>query len=72
MAKQLSRRAGRVTPAVVLKVISTYLDDLLALASGICFVASAYELAGAGWAKATAGVCLLFFSIMVARAKEDG
>lgn len=72
MAKQLSRRAGRVTLAGIGKAILKYLDDLLALASGICFVASAYELAGAGWAKATAGVCLLFFSIMVARAKKDG
>lgn len=72
MAKQVNRRAGRLTPRGILSAVAQYLDDLLALAAGGCFVASAYELAGTGWAKATAGVCLLVYAVVVARAKRGG
>ncbi len=71
MAKQVDRRTGRVTPAGVLRVAVRYLDDLLALASGGCFVAAAYELAGTGWAKAVAGCCLMVYAIVVARARRE-
>lgn len=72
MAKRINRREGHVTPMGILQAVAKYFDDILALASGVCFVASAYELAGTGWAKAVAGVCLIVYAIVVARAKRGG
>lgn len=72
MAKRVARRTQRVTVRGVLKAVAMYLDDLLMLAAGGCFVAATYELAGAGWAKAVAGACLLGYAMVVARAKREG
>lgn len=72
MAKQVDRRTHCVTLRGALKAVAVYLDDLLALVAGGCFVAAAYELAGAGWAKAVAGVCFLGYAIVVAKARKEG
>lgn len=54
------------------KVLAMYLDDLLMVASGVCFVSAAFGLFGAEVAKAVAGVCLLAYAVVVARAKRGG
>lgn len=56
----------------LLALLGLYLDDLLMVAAGGCFVASAEITFGLGAALATAGACLLACSIVVARSKEGG
>jgi hypothetical protein len=50
----------------------TYIDDLLTLGSGICFVAAAAEQFGRPAAMATAGACLAVYAVVIARAKRGG
>lgn len=52
-----------------LSLLGLYLDDLLMVSSGICFTASAALAFGLAAALAVAGVCLLVYSIAVARSK---
>ncbi len=50
-------------------VLVTYLDDLLTLGAGGCFVAGAWEAWGRPAGLAVAGACLLGYALVVARAK---
>ena len=52
--------------------LGTYLDDLLLLAGGICFVLATLELLGRPWALVTAGVCLTVYAVVVARSRRGG
>lgn len=68
------RRTDRVKEfwCWLLPLLGLYLDDLLMVAAGICFTASAAITFGCGAALATAGLCLLGCSIVVARARGGG
>lgn len=69
------KRASPVTMAVIRTVgrwLGAYLDDLLLLASGGCFVSAANGLLGGEWAKVMAGVVLLLYAVIVARARRGG
>lgn len=52
----------------VLSFLGLYLDDLLMVSGGVCFVAAAVLRWGAAAGLATAGGCLVLFSILAARA----
>jgi hypothetical protein len=58
--------------APFLEWLITYIDDLLMLGSGICFVAAAAEQFGRPAAMATAGACLAVYAVVIARAKRGG
>lgn len=49
------------------RLLGLYLDDLLMAAGGTCLVAAAALRWGAAAGLAAAGVCLIVFSILVAR-----
>ena len=63
----LKEKLGRAVRALGL-----YLDDLLLLAGGGCFVRAALDLGGRPAALATAGVCLTAYSVVVARSRGGG
>lgn len=54
------------------RVLGLYLDDLLLLAGGVCFVRAALDLGGRPAALATAGVCLTAYAVVVARSRGGG
>ena len=54
------------------KVLGLYLDDLLLLAGGGCFVRAALDLGGRPAALVTAGVCLTAYAVVVARSRGGG
>ncbi|OUN05507.1 hypothetical protein B5G43_12540 [Flavonifractor sp. An92] len=58
------RRVGRA--------LALYLDDLLLLAGGVCFVRAALDLGGRPAALAVAGVCLTAYAVLVARSRGGG
>lgn len=60
------KRAERRRKA--LSFLSLYLDDLLLVSGGVCFVAAAALRWGAAAGLATAGGCLVLFSVLAARA----
>lgn len=64
--KDPERRAERRRKALAL--LGLYLDDLLMVSGGACFVAAAALRWGAAAGLATAGGCLVLFSILAARA----
>lgn len=68
------RRKGRVKEFLrrLLPLLGLYLDDLLFVAGGICLTASAGLAFGPSAALAVAGVCLLAYGIVVARARNGG
>lgn len=55
-----------------LPLLGLYLDDLLMVAAGVCFTASAAIAFGPAAALAVAGACLLAYSIAVARSRRGG
>lgn len=55
-----------------LPLLGLYLDDLLMVAAGICFTVSAGLAFGRSAALAVAGVCLLAYSVVIARARGGG
>lgn len=55
-----------------LSLLALYLDDLLFVAAGVCFTAAAGLAFGRSAALAVAGVCLLAYGIVVARARNGG
>ena len=63
----LKEKLGRAVRALGL-----YLDDLLLLAGGGCFVRAALDLGGRPAALATAGVCLTAYAGVVARSRGGG
>lgn len=54
------------------ELAAIYFDDLLMLGAGVCFVTAAAQFGGRPWAVLTAGVCLLGYAIVVARAGKRG
>lgn len=78
MKKRLGAFWSRAAPIVkqffrvFVHSLGAYLEDLLALVAGGCFVSAAYELLGGSWSKAVAGGYLLACAIVVARAKGGG
>lgn len=54
------------------EALGLYLDDLLLLAGGGCFVRAALDLGGRPAALATAGVCLTAYAVVVARSRGGG
>lgn len=58
------RRVGRA--------LALYLDDLLLLAGGVCFVRAALDVGGRPAALAVAGVCLTAYAVLVARSRGGG
>ena len=63
----MKEKLGRAVRAVGL-----YLDDLLLLAGGGCFVRAALDLGGRPAALVTAGVCLTAYAVVVARSRGGG
>ena len=53
-------------------VLALYLDDLLLLAGGGCFVRAAWEAWGQPAALAVAGVCLAAYAVVIARSRGGG
>ena len=58
----------RVIRAVI-GYLGLYLDDLLLIAGGGCFVQAAFDLGGRPAALVTAGVCLTVYAVLVARSR---
>ncbi|OUN09107.1 hypothetical protein [Flavonifractor sp. An9] len=56
----------------VIGYLGLYLDDLLLIAGGGCFVQAAFDLGGRPAALATAGVCLTVYAVVVARSRGGG
>ena len=56
----------------VIGYLGLYLDDLLLIAGGGCFVQAAFDLGGRPAALATAGVCLTVYAAVVARSRGGG
>lgn len=54
------------------RALALYLDDLLLLAGGGCFVRAAFDLGGRPAALATAGVCLIVYAVVVAKSRGGG
>ena len=54
------------------RTLGLYLDDLLLLAGGVCFVQAAIDLGGRPAALVTAGVCLTVYAVVVARSRGGG
>ena len=61
---------ARAAPA--LQWLATYIDDLLMLGAGVCFVAAAAEQFGRPAALAAAGCCMAIYAVVIARAKRGG
>ncbi len=51
------------------EALALYLDDLLLLAGGGCFVRAAWETWGRPAALAVAGVCLVAYALIIARSR---
>ena len=49
--------------------LALYLDDLLLLSGGGCFVRAAWETWGRPAALAVAGVCLVAYALVIARSR---
>ena len=56
----------------LLQVLVLYLDDLLLIGGGCCFVWAAWEGLGKPAALAVAGVCLCVLSLVIARSRRGG
>ena len=54
------------------RALALYLDDLLLLAGGGCFVRAAFELGGRPAALVTSGVCLTVYAVVVAKSRGGG
>ena len=52
------------------RAISLYIDDLLLLGGGVCFVRAAYLWNGDATAYAAAGVCLTAYAMVIARSRR--
>lgn len=74
MKETLAWLRGRTVRAIraAVRTLGLYLDDLLFLAGGVCFVQAAFELDGRPAALITAGVCLTVYAVVVARSRGGG
>lgn len=73
--KHIGSRAAPVALRIVRRVfgaIGLYLDDLLMLAGGICFVRAAGQRWGETGALAVAGICLVAYALVIARSRQGG
>ena len=61
---------ARAEPA--LRWLATYIDDLLLICGGVCFVLAARLQFGVAAALAAAGCCLTAYAVVIARAKRGG
>ena len=61
----MRERIGRGLRRVV-RGLALYLDDMLLLAGGVCFVKAALDLGGRPAGLAVAGACLTAYAIVVA------
>ena len=52
--------------------LALYLEDLLLLGGGCCFVRAAWEGLGQPAGLAVAGLCLCIFALLISRAKRGG
>lgn len=67
--KRAKRKLRRLERRVaILKTLGTYLDDLLLLGGGGCFIAGAALKWGAAEALGVAGMSLVAYAVIVARA----
>ena len=64
-------RIGRGLRRVV-RGLALYLDDMLLLAGGVCFVKAALDLGGRPAGLAVAGACLTAYAIVVAKSRGGG
>lgn len=64
-------RIGRGLRRVV-RGLALYLDDMLFLAGGVCFVKAALDLGGRPAGLAVAGACLTAYAIVVAKSRGGG
>ena len=71
MSSRLLVRLGRKLRAAG-KLLGLYLDDLLLLAAGVCFVRTALYVGGRPPALATEGICLTAYAAVVARSRGGG
>ena len=69
--RQAAAAAGHGLQAVGRR-LALYLDDLLLLAGGGCFVRAAWEAWGRPAALAVAGVCLVAYALVIARSRGGG
>lgn len=58
--------------AHVIQVLVLYLDDLLLIGGGCCFVRAAWEAFGRPAGLAVAGLCLCSFALVIARSRKGG
>ena len=66
------RERWKRAAAVAGRGLAWYLDDLLLLAGGGCFVRAAWEAWGQPAALAVAGVCLVAYAPVIARSRGGG
>ena len=64
-------RIGRGLRRVV-RGLALYLDDMLLLAGGVCFVKAALDLGGRPAGLGVAGACLTAYAIVVAKSRGGG
>lgn len=60
-------RRWKIILARAVQLLGLYLEDLLMIAGGVCLIAAAAVRWGAAAGLAAAGVCLIVFSLLVAR-----
>lgn len=58
--------------ARLLRVLVLYMDDLLLIGGGGCFVGAAWDALGRPAGMAVAGVCLCAFALVIARSRKGG
>lgn len=65
---------SRAAPAIrkAVQALVLYLDDLLLLGAGACFILGAREAFGRAAALAVSGVWLSLYAIVIARARRGG
>lgn len=55
-----------------LQVLVLYLDDLLLIGGGYCFVTAAWDALGRPMGLAVAGACLWIGALVIARSRKGG
>ncbi len=78
MKKKWNRIFQRAAPAVLTGIrrvwhtFGVYLDDLLLVGGGLCFIRAARELLGRPAALIVAGACMVAYAVVIARARRGG
>lgn len=54
----------------ILQTVSLYIDDLLLLGGGACFIRAVYLWLGDAGAYAAAGMCLTAYAVVIARSRR--